>query len=69
MFMETDMTGNINAVRCNVKISITKMLGTISKEHTWRGTKIQFMIIIWMQKRKTKTPKSTQKMIIRRPEK
>jgi hypothetical protein len=28
---------------------------------------IQFMIIIWTQKRKTETSKSTQKMIIRRP--
>ena len=43
MFMEADMTGNINTVRCNVKTSITKMRGTISKKHTWRGTKIQFM--------------------------
>ena len=25
MFMETDMTGNINTVRCNVKTLITKM--------------------------------------------
>jgi hypothetical protein len=32
MFMETDMTGNINTVRCNVKTSITKMGGTISKK-------------------------------------
>jgi hypothetical protein len=57
MFMETDMTRNINTVRCNVKTSITKMGGTISKEHTWRGMKIQFMIIIWTQKRKTETQK------------
>jgi hypothetical protein len=28
------------------------------KKHTWRGTKIQFMIVIG-QKRKTETPKST----------
>jgi len=55
--METDMTGNINTVRCNVKTLITKMGGTISKEHTWRGMKIQFMIIIWTQKRKTETQK------------
>jgi hypothetical protein len=67
MFMEMDMMENINTVRCNVKTSITKMGGTISKEHTWRGTKIQFMIIIWTQKRKTETSKSMQKMIIRRP--
>jgi hypothetical protein len=45
--MEMDMMGNINTVRYNVKTSITKMGGTISKEHTWRGMKIEFMIIIW----------------------
>ena len=61
MFMEADMTRNINTVRCNVKTSITNMRGTISKKHTWRGNNIQFMIIIWTQKRKTKTPKGTQK--------
>jgi hypothetical protein len=47
MLMEADMTGNINTMRCNVKTSITKVRGTVTKEHTWRGTEIQFMIIIW----------------------
>ena len=32
MFMEADMTRNINTVRCDVKTSITKMRGTISKK-------------------------------------
>ena len=37
--------------------NIYKMQGTITKEDTWRGTKIQFMIIIWTQKGKTETQK------------
>jgi hypothetical protein len=40
MFMKTDMTRDINALRCNAKISITKVRGAITKKHTWRGTKI-----------------------------
>jgi hypothetical protein len=64
MFMKTDMTGDIHAMRVNVKTSITKVRGTAAKKHTWRRPKIQFMIIIGAQKRKTETSKSTQKMII-----
>ena len=54
MFMEADMMGNINMVRCNVKTSIIKVRGVVTKEHTWRGTKIQFMIIIRTQKKENK---------------
>jgi hypothetical protein len=50
MFMEADMTRDINALRCNVKTLITKVGGVVTKQHTWRGTKIQFMIIIWTKK-------------------
>jgi hypothetical protein len=46
MFMKTDMMRDINALRCNVKTSITKVRGAVTKKHTWRGTKIQFMIVI-----------------------
>jgi hypothetical protein len=34
MFMKANMTRNINTVRCNVKISITKMRGTIYIQRT-----------------------------------
>jgi hypothetical protein len=36
MFMKTDMTGDIHAMRFNVKTSITKMRGTVAKKHTRR---------------------------------
>jgi hypothetical protein len=51
MFMKADMTRDINALRCNVKTLITKVWGDVTKKHICRGTKIQFMIIIEMQKR------------------
>jgi head-tail adaptor len=53
MFMKTDMMGDIHAMRFNVKTSITKVRGTVAKKHTRRRLKIQFMIIIRTQKRKT----------------
>ena len=53
MFMKMNMTGDIHAMRFNVKTSITKVRGTVAKKHTWRRPKIQFMIIIGTQKRKT----------------
>jgi serine/threonine protein kinase len=34
MFMKTDMTGDIHAMRFNVKTSITKVRGTVAKKHT-----------------------------------
>ena len=66
MFMKADMTRNINTVRCNVKTSITKMRGTISKKHIWRNENPIYDYYMDAE-RKTKTPKGTQKMIIRRP--
>jgi hypothetical protein len=54
MFMKTDMTGDIHAMRFNVKTSITKVRGTVAKKHTWRRPKIQFMIIIGTQKKENK---------------
>ena len=49
--MKTNMTGDIHAMRFNVKTSITKVRGIVAKKHTWRRPKIQFMIIIGMQKK------------------
>ena len=34
LFMKTDMTGDIHAMRFNVKKSITKVRGTVAKKHT-----------------------------------
>jgi hypothetical protein len=51
MFMKAGMTRDINALRCNVKTPITKVRGVVTKKHTWRGTKIQFIIVIGMQKK------------------
>jgi hypothetical protein len=51
MFMKADTTRDINALRCNVKTPITKVRGVATKKHTWREMKIQFMIVIGMQKR------------------
>jgi hypothetical protein len=36
MFMKTNITGDIHAMRFNVKTSITKMRGTVAKKHTWK---------------------------------
>jgi hypothetical protein len=49
--MKAGMTRDINALRCNVKTPITKVRGVVTKKHTWRGTKIQFIIVIGMQKK------------------
>jgi hypothetical protein len=59
IFMKTDMTRDINTLRCNIKTTITKMRGVVTKKHTWRGMKIQFMIVIGTQKRNAETFKST----------
>jgi len=40
MFIKTYMTRDINALRCNVKTSITKVRGAVTKKHTCRGIKI-----------------------------
>ena len=53
IFMKTDMMGDIHAMRFNVKTSITKVRGTVAKKHTRKRPKIQFVIIIGTQKRKT----------------
>jgi hypothetical protein len=53
------MTRDINTLRCNIKTTITKMRGVVTKKHTWRGMKIQFMIVIGKQKRNAETFKST----------
>jgi hypothetical protein len=37
------------------------MRGAAIKKHTWRGTKIQFMIVLGTQKRKAETSKNMQK--------
>jgi hypothetical protein len=58
MFMKSNMTRDINMLRCNVNTPITKVRGDVTKKHIWRGTKIQFMIVIRTQKRKAETPKS-----------
>jgi hypothetical protein len=39
IFIKTDMMIDINALRCNVKTSITKVRGAVTKIHTWRGMK------------------------------
>jgi hypothetical protein len=59
--MKTDMMGDIHAMRFNVKKSITKVRVTVEKKHTWRRPKIQFMIIIGMQKKKHRHPKVRKK--------
>jgi hypothetical protein len=36
MFMKTDMTRDINTLRCNVKTPISKVQGAVTKKHTCR---------------------------------
>ena len=54
MFMEADMTGNINTMRCNVKTSITKMNENPIYDY--------YMDV----EKENRDTKGTQKMIIRR---
>ena len=57
MVMKADMMRDINKFRCNVKTSITRVRGVVTKKHARKGTKIQFIIVIRMQKGKVETPK------------
>jgi hypothetical protein len=38
--MKTDITRDINALRCNVKTLITRVKGAVIEKHTWKRMKI-----------------------------
>ena len=65
MFIEPNVTGNVNAFGVGIKTPISMMCGAIAKENTRSGSEIHLVVIIWAKMRVTLTSKDTQKREIR----
>ena len=61
MFIEPNVTGNVNAFGVGIKTPISMTCGAIAKENTRTGSEIHLLVIIWAKMRVILISKDTQK--------